>query len=143
MQHTRRFAVFVAAAIVSVSCGGAAADNGYSSGPTTTPTTSSPPGTTPGTNTSTIVVGTQSFDPTIANIPVGATVNWQWDACAGDGYGGYGTCVTHNITFDDGSGIQSGSQSTGSFSRTFNAAGTYKYHCAIHGPGMSGEIRVK
>ena len=80
---------------------------------------------------------------TIANIPVGATVNWQWDACAGDGYGGYGTCVTHNITFDDGSGIQSGTQSTGSFSRTFNTGGTYKYHCAIHGAGMSGEIRVK
>jgi plastocyanin len=143
MQRTRRVALFLAAALVSVSCGGAAADNGYSSGPTTTPTPPSTPGTPTGTNTSTIVVGTQSFDPTVVNIPVGATVNWMWDACAGDGYGGYGTCVTHNVTFDDGSGIQSGSQSSGSFSRTFNAAGTYKYHCAIHGAGMSGEIRVK
>jgi len=136
-----RLPVLVVAVVLTTSCGGATADNGY--GPTANPGTPSTPGTPTGANATTIVVGTQAFDPNIVNVTVGATVNWTWDTCAGDGYGGYGTCVSHNITFDDGSGIASGSQSTGSFARTFSTAGTFKYHCAIHGAGMSGEIRVK
>jgi len=138
-----RLPALVVAVVLSASCGGAAADGGYGNGPTANPGTPSTPGTPTGSNTTTIVVGTQAFDPNVVNVSVGATVNWTWDACAGDGYGGYGTCVSHNITFDDGSGIASGSQSTGSFVRTFSTAGTFKYHCAIHGAAMSGEIRVK
>ena len=45
--------------------------------------------------------------------------------------------------FDDGSNISSGSQSSGTFSRTFTAAGTYKYHCTIHGSAMSGQVVVQ
>jgi len=73
----------------------------------------------------------------------GTTVTWEWKACTDDGYGGYGGCVSHNVTFDDGSNIASSTQSTGTFSRTFNTAGTYKYHCVVHGTGMSGQVTVK
>jgi plastocyanin len=42
--------------------------------------------------------------------------------------------------FDDG--VTSSSQSSGSFTRRFDATGTFKYHCAIHGAGMSGQVEV-
>jgi plastocyanin len=71
-------------------------------------------------------------------------VTWKWDSCSDPGaYGGYSTCVSHNVTFDDGSNLSSGSQSSGTYSRTFPAAGTYKYHCSIHGAAMSGQVVVQ
>jgi hypothetical protein len=70
---------------------------------------------------------------------------WQWNSCSdnGGGYGRYGGCVTHNVTFDDGSNIASPVQDSGSSNRTFSAAGTYKYHCVIHGSAMSGMVVVQ
>ena len=41
-------------------------------------------------------------------------------------------------TVDDG--IASGTQSSGTFQRTFSAAGAYPYHCTIHGAAMSGTV---
>jgi plastocyanin len=67
-------------------------------------------------------------------------VTWTWNSCSSDGYGGT-TCVAHSILFDDGTA--SGSQSDGSWARTFTTAGTYKYHCTIHGAAMSGTITVQ
>jgi plastocyanin len=42
--------------------------------------------------------------------------------------------------FDDGQ--KSPDQSTGTYTRTFNTAGAYPYHCTIH-PGMSGSVTVQ
>jgi plastocyanin len=86
-----------------------------------------------------------SFSPSSITVTAGATVNWKWDDCSGgDGYGGGGaTCVTHQIAFDDGSGISSASQDQGTFARTFSTKGTYKYHCTIHGAAMSGQVTVQ
>ena len=81
-----------------------------------------------------------TFVPGIVNVNMGMTVTWKWATCSGDGYS---TCPTHSVTFDDGSGIASGIQNSGEFSRTFSAAGTYKYHCAVHGSGMAGQVVVK
>jgi plastocyanin len=45
------------------------------------------------------------------------------------------------VTFDDG--LSSPTQDQGSYSRTFSAAGTYNYHCAVHGAAMAGSITVQ
>jgi plastocyanin len=145
MSHWRRVAL-TTFAVALAACGGSADGGGsYTSGPTTQPTPPSNPGNTnPGSvATNSVTVSSATFDPANISITAGTTVNWEWNSCTGDGYGGYSSCVSHGIVFDDGSGITSGVQTSGTFSRTFNVAGTYKYHCAIHGQSMSGMITVK
>jgi plastocyanin len=70
------------------------------------------------------------FSPAPVTISRGAAVNWTWR-------GGN----LHTVTFDDGP--SSAVQQTGSYTRTFQAAGVYKYHCLIHGLPMSGTITVQ
>ena len=144
MFYWRRIAL-TTFAVALAACGGSADSGGYTSGPSTTPTTPTTPGNTnPGSvQTNSVTVSPSSFDPANISITVGTTVTWEWNSCSGDGYGGYSSCVSHAIVFDDGSGIASTTQSTGTFSRTFQTAGTFKYHCAIHGQSMSGQITVK
>ena len=71
----------------------------------------------------------------------GTTVQWAWNSCSGGGVYGGQTCVTHDIVFDDGA--TSGGKSQGTYSRAFASAGTYPYHCSIHGTAMSGSIIVQ
>ena len=141
MQHWRLLIVSTIIATALIGCGGAGADSTYNTGPTTTPPNTGGTGAT----TNSVVIADQTFTPGTINVPVGTTVTWQWKSCSDDGYGGgYGTCVSHNVTFDDGSGVASSTQNTGTFSRAFNTAGTYKYHCTIHGASaMSGQVTVK
>ena len=47
----------------------------------------------------------------------------------------------HSVTFDDGT--TSPTQDQGTYTRTFGAAGTYNYHCSIHGAAMAGTITVQ
>jgi plastocyanin len=104
------------AVLLALGCGG-----GDSNGPT------SP--TTGGANT--VTVGNNFFSPATMTVPVGTAVTWNW--APGD--------VAHNVTFDDGQ--HSETQSSGQYQRTFTAAGTYGYHCTIHGAAvMSGTITV-
>jgi plastocyanin len=77
-----------------------------------------------------VTVANNTFTPATFTATVGETVTWAWAAGA----------VTHNVTFDDGE--SSPNQSSGTYSRTFNAAGTYPYHCTIHAPSMSGVVNV-
>jgi plastocyanin len=114
-------------------CGGSGA-----SGPSTTPPPPPPPGTP-----NSVVVTNNAFTPVDLNAAKGAVVTWTWNACTGgDGYGTGQTCTSHNIVFDDGA-TGSGVQSSGTFSRSFAAAGTYPYHCSIHGAVMSGRVVVQ
>jgi plastocyanin len=126
----------------------AACGGGGGSSLSTSPGGTTNPGgggtTTPPANTVTLV--NSSFSPNSITVPSGTTVNWKWSDCSGgDGYGGGGaTCVTHQIAFDDGSGVISSSQDQGTFSRTFGTKGTFKYHCTIHqASGMTGEVVVQ
>jgi plastocyanin len=125
----------------------AACGGGGGSSLSTSPGGTTNPGgggtTTPPANTVTLV--NSSFSPNSITVPSGTTVNWKWSDCSGgDGYGGGGaTCVTHQIAFDDGSGVMSASQDAGTFSRTFASKGSFKYHCTIHGASMSGEVIVQ
>ncbi len=120
-------------------CGGSG--GGYNTSPSTTPTPPGPGGGTPPSD-NVVTLGDESFSPATLNVAVGTTVTWKW-TCSNDGYGYTTGCVTHTVTFDDGSNIASAPQDSGTFNRTFAAAGTYKYHCAIHGAAMSGSVVVK
>ena len=90
-----------------------------------------------------ISVDNNLFAPATKTVTVGTTVVWAWNSCTDNGgYGGGMTCVNHDIVFDDGQ--TSGIMNQGTFSRTFAAAGTYNYHCSIHGAlVMSGTITVQ
>ena len=76
-----------------------------------------------------VTVGNNFFSPADLSVATGTTVTWTWAAGA----------VEHNVTFDDGQ--HSATQSSGSFPRTFSAAGTYPYHCTIHGAAVDARDR--
>ena len=76
-------------------------------------------------------LGNRAFAPDSLNVTVGGTVTWtNTDS------------IAHTST-SDASGWNSGSVAPGGrFSFTFQAPGTFPYHCAIH-PGMIGTIVVQ
>jgi plastocyanin len=89
-----------------------------------------------------VTVGNNQFAPADLTVSAGRTVTWTWDSCTGgDGYGNGQSCVSHNVTFDQGA--SSSTKSSGTFFRAFPAAGTYPYHCTIHGASMSGRVVVQ
>ncbi len=78
-----------------------------------------------------VAVGDNFFNPTGFQATVGAPVAWQWQGNS-----------QHNVTFNNGD-PGSNTQTSGTFSRTFTAAGTFGYHCTIHGAAvMSGTVTV-
>jgi plastocyanin len=109
----RRALVALTAFVILVGCGG---DDG-------------PSEPTNGGADATVTVQNNLFSPSAVSVPINGTVAWQWNS------GG----VAHNVTFADGS--TSGDRSTGTFERTFTAAGSFGYQCTIH-PGMAGTVNV-
>jgi len=76
------------------------------------------------------------FDPADISIAVGDTIHWLWDDAS-----------PHSTTSDSGvwdSGVHTGAGFV--FDQTFTSAGSFPYHCAIHGAsggvGMSGTVTV-
>ena len=129
-QHPRL--LFTAVLIVASGCGGGGTEPGSGSA------TGNNGG--PGSTVSTITVSNNFFDPSSTSVTIGTRVTWPWDACVSDGYGGT-SCSQHNVTFDDGPA--SSTRSDGTWGRTFTAAGTYRYHCTVHGSYMEGTIVVR
>ena len=131
-----RMLVMVALA-AAWSCGGAGSNTTAptSNGTTTTTTTGSTTGSTTGTTTTStsnsVSVGDNSFTPSAITVSVGTTVTWTWVGYA-----------THNVTFDDGDSSPD-QTAGGTYSLAFSTAGTYKYHCTIHGAAMSGTVTVQ
>ena len=129
--------------IIAGACGG-----GGGGGPASPPPNGGTGGNTGGTGGSTsadITVQNNQFSPSATTVAPGTNVTWTWNSCTGDGYGGQ-LCTDHSIVFDDGVRPGSGAQSSGSFSSQFATAGTYGYHCSIHGTatsGMHGTITVQ
>ena len=78
----------------------------------------------------TIAVDDNFFGPPQLVLGPGGTVTWAW----------HGSSV-HNVTFDDGPA--SATQMRGQYQRQFATAGTYRYHCTIHGVAMSGTVEVR
>jgi plastocyanin len=82
-----------------------------------------------------VTVQDNAFSPSSLTVAVGQTVTWTW---AGS--------TAHNVTWDSGSPTASPTQSSGTYERTFAQAGTFAYHCTIHGgpgTGMHGTITVQ
>ena len=72
-------------------------------------------------------------NPAVDTIAVGGMVTWTWTGAA-----------LHSVqSTGSPSFVSSGTQTTGTYSRTFNSAGTYTYDCAVHGLIMTGRIVVK
>ena len=105
-----RGTLFLAALLVAAACSGDNGDGGQ--GP------DEPEGD--------VLVRNNVFQPAELEVAPGATVVWAW-ASAG---------VDHNVTFDDGQASET--QSSGTYERAFAAAGSFPYHCSIHGSPTSG-----
>ena len=123
-HHWTRLTIASGAMILAAGCGGGGYGNG-ATGPTTTQT---PPAG--GSTSTSISVVDNAFRPAATTVPVGSAVTWTWNGS-----------VQHNVTFDDGPA--SPTQGSGTFVRTFTQAGTYAYHCTIHGLAMSGKVTVQ
>ncbi len=127
---------FIVAGLVACGGGGGSNNSGYSTDPTSGSTG------TGGTVNHSLQVSVVNvmYSPDATTVPKGSTVQWTWNSCDA-GYNGADVCTSHSVTFDDG--VTSAIQDHGSYSRTFNSAGTYKYHCMIHGAAMSGTVVVQ
>lgn len=87
------------------------------------------------TNTTATTIGAvsienMSFSPQTLSVKKGATVTWTNN-----------DAITHTVTGDTGGPSNTGLAPGGTYSFTFNAAGIFKYHCAIH-PTMTGTVTV-
>jgi plastocyanin len=79
-----------------------------------------------------------AFSPASVSIAPGETITWNFNSP-----------LPHTATSDVSTGPEvwdSGVQSSGTFSHTFNTPGTYPYYCAVHSfPGgtlMNGVVEV-
>jgi plastocyanin len=124
--------VFLIVALFACGGGGSSTSNGVTDPP-------APPPPPPNGSTSSLTVTNNKYTPKLDSVSVGATLTWSWNTCTGDGYGG-STCSSHSVTFDDGP--SSLTQDSGEFSRMFATAGTYTYHCKVHGAAMTGTVVV-
>ena len=77
-------------------------------------------------DTASVSVTDDAFSPASSTVSVGATVTWQWSGTH-----------QHNVTWAAAS-TNSATQTTGTFMRTFPAAGSYVYYCTIHGTQTTG-----
>ena len=121
----------LAGALAASACGGGSKAK-------TTPTATSPVGTpkttqaaaTPGAQGASVEIKNFAFEPKAVTIKVGQTVTWtNQDSAA------------HTVAGDGG--IDSGDLPKGkSYSKTFDAEGTFDYHCSIH-PQMKGQVIVQ
>jgi plastocyanin len=122
------------AALLLNACGG------YSSSPTTPypspqPSPTPTPAPTPSANAVVVEIlgenGNMSFSPALASLQVGQQVRWH-----------NADRTVHTAT-QDGGGFDTGFLAPGatSASITLNAAGSLRYHCAVH-PSMLGALNV-
>ena len=80
-----------------------------------------------------IVINGMSYTPATLTVAKGSLVKWtNQDA------------NTHTVTSNDGTSFDSGNMpgNGGTFSYQANTAGTYAYHCTIHGLRMAGTLVV-
>ncbi|MFN2397879.1 MAG: Ig-like domain-containing protein [Gemmatimonadaceae bacterium] len=94
--------------------------------------------TNPGQQNVNVATVGNTFDPVSVTVRVGDQVTWTFNAA-------------HTVTFNAGPsppaniGTAAAPVSSGSVARTFSAAGTYTYHCELHGTattGMRGTVIV-
>ena len=116
-----RIALFVLLLAIGAGACGSSDDSGSASN-TTAASGSGGGGTT-------VTLKDLKFNPDKITAKTGDTVTWKW-----------GENVLHNVTAKDKS-FKSDNKSDGTFTHTFDKAGTYEYECTLH-TGMSGEVDV-
>lgn len=77
-----------------------------------------------------IEISNVQFSPMDATVPVGGTVEWRFED------GG----VLHHV--ESPGAFDSGITGDGTYTHTFDRAGTYTYTCSIH-PYMTGTVTVR
>ena len=131
--------LLVSGALIAAGCGGGSNDSGSGGGsaspattaaPSPTPTTAAPDDNGGGASATQAKIENFAFDPKQITAKVGESVSWKND----DG-------TTHTVTADDGSFDSGNLASDKTFSQTFDKAGTFKYHCALHA-SMTGTVVV-
>lgn len=75
-----------------------------------------------------ITIADMEFQNGTVTVEEGTTVTWVWENAP----------VEHNVVFDS---FESPLQAEGTFTHTFEEAGTFDYHCQPH-PFMTGTITV-
>ena len=133
-MFSSRIVLVSAFALMTGACGGY---SGSAPSPVPSPSPSPSPGPTAGASVSVSIpvgaetLGNRAFNPDNLSVPAGSTVTWtNTDSVAH-------TSTSDTRTWDSGS-VAPHAQ----FSVTFQAAGTFPYHCAIH-PGMVGTVTVQ
>jgi plastocyanin len=92
-----------------------------------------PASTAPGGAQSTVQASdAQQFSPLTLTITAGQMVTWT-----------NGGTINHTVTFDSGPAFDQPLNPGKNVTRAFTAAGTFAYHCSIHGQSMHGTIVVK
>jgi plastocyanin len=118
------FAVLALSVALVAGC----SSNSSTTTPTVPTTPKSSPSTSPSSGGTTITIADFSFSPATVTVAVGAKVTWKNTGA-----------TDHTVT---GSGWDSGNIAPGSeYSKTFDTAGTFDYHCSIH-PTMTGKVIV-
>jgi plastocyanin len=135
-------AVLVTVGLVGVACGGSSSSNTPTPQKTAQPAATKASGTTAAAGSPTaagtaaaqgtsVTIKDFQFTPSTVTIKVGGTVTWTNDGPS-----------THDVTADDNS-FKSGSLAQGkTYTRTFDTAGTFSYHCGIH-PNMKAQVVVQ
>jgi plastocyanin len=123
-------AAIAAVIIAATGCGGAGA---YGNSPTSPGNPGTPGATcTPG-NGTVCLVSSNAFDPSQVSIAAGSSITFN-----------NGSGTTHNVTFTTaGSPANVSDFASGTRVVTFPNAGTFNYHCTIHGLSMSGVVVVQ
>lgn len=127
---TKLLTIIALAAIFSAACGTAAAPVPAQATASAPPAVSTQAPAPSGSATKINISGFK-FDPATVTVKVGATVTWTNQDAA-----------DHTITGDDGSWTSENLANGATFSFTFDKAGTYAYHCAIHS-SMKGTVVVE
>lgn len=85
----------------------------------------------------TVTASGASFSPAEVRIKAGETVRWTFT-------GGSHNVVSGTSCTPDGKFTSGATKSSGTFDKTFDAAGTYEYYCDPHcGMGMKGKVIVE
>jgi plastocyanin len=81
-----------------------------------------------------VTIKNMAFNPAKITIHKGQTVKWKWDD------GG----MPHDVSGDGTVAklLASGLRTSGTYTATFDTAGTFTYHCTPH-PTMTGTVVVK
>jgi plastocyanin len=126
-----RILVVLALVTTAAACGSSGSSQPTSPSPTPSPAPAGGPATSISIPVGAETLGNRAFVPANLNIDTGTTVTWT-----------NSDRESHTST-SDVAGWNSGTISPGrQFSFTFQTAGTFAYHCAIH-PGMTGTVVVR